>query len=61
MRIGTPEDTLSSGVIRRNESGINAIFRFVPRKISDGMADATPMDTIETLLNKWCKYNNFEL
>lgn len=33
----------------------------VNEKVADGIANATPMDTIEKLLNKWCSYNNIEL
>lgn len=33
----------------------------VNEKAADGIANATPMDTIETLLNKWCKSKNIEL
>ncbi len=28
---------------------------------ADGLANATPMDTVEKLLEKWCKSNNIEL
>ncbi len=33
----------------------------VNEKAADGIANATPMDTIEALLNKWCKSNHIEL
>lgn len=33
----------------------------VNERAADGIANATPMDTIEALLTKWCSHNNIEL
>ncbi len=42
--------------------GINKSKTFTVDNVSaDGYVNATPMDKIEELLNKWCKSNNIEL
>lgn len=33
----------------------------VNEETADGIANATPMDTVEKLLTKWCSYNDIEL
>ncbi len=49
--------------VRQGECiGINKSKTVTVNNVSaDGYANATPMDTIEKLLNKWCKSNGIKL